>query len=80
MVADRDERSIGEETAERYVHALDEVSALGDLRDRSIFVGPYRRLFTAQCISSFGDWLGFLAVVSLAGAATKSNKDVAAPA
>jgi len=77
MVADRDERSIGEETAERYVHALDEVSALGDLRDRSIFVGPYRRLFTAQCISSFGDWLGFLAVVSLAGAATKSNKDVA---
>ncbi len=76
-MADRDERSIGKETAERYVQALDEVSALGDLRDRSIFVGPYRRLFTAQCISSFGDWLGFLAVVSLAGAATKSNKDVA---
>jgi dTMP kinase len=77
LVADRDERSRGKQTAERYVQALDEVSTLGDLPDRSIFVGPYRRLFTAQCVSSFGDWLGFLAVVSLAGAATKSNKDVA---
>ena len=67
-MADPVERSVGEETAERYVHALDDVSALGDLRDRSIFDGPYRRLFTAQCISSFGDWLGFLAVVSLASA------------
>ena len=77
MVADPSERSVGEETAERYVHALDDVSALGDLRDRSIFDGPYRRLFTAQVISSFGDWLGFLAVVSLAQAAGKSNPDVA---
>ena len=76
-MADREERSRGKQTAERYVQALDEVSTLGDLPDRSIFDGPYRRLFTAQCVSSFGDWLGFLAVVSLAGAATKSNKDVA---
>ena len=76
-MADRDERSIGGETAERYVHTLDEVAAHGDLPDRSIFVGPYRRLFTAQCVSSFGDWLGFLAVVSLAQAAGKSNADVA---
>jgi len=76
-VADPVERSVGEETAERYVNALDDVSTLGDLRDRSIFDGPYRRLFTAQCISSFGDWLGFLAVVSLAQSASKSNPDVA---
>jgi dTMP kinase len=70
-------RSPGEETAKRYVKALDDVGSLGDLPDRSIFVGPYRKLFTAQCISSFGDWLGFLAVVSLAAAAGKSNADVA---
>ena len=76
-MADPVERSVGEETAERYVNALDDVSTLGDLRDRSIFDGPYRRLFTAQCISSFGDWLGFLAVVSLAQSASKSNPDVA---
>ena len=55
-MADREERSRGKQTAERYVQALDEVSTLGDLPDRSIFDGPYRRLFTAQCVSSFGDW------------------------
>src|SRR4029077_10347146 len=72
-----DARSSGEETAKRYARALDDVSTLGDLSDRSIFVGPYRRLFTAQVVSSFGDWVGFLAVVSLAASAGKSNADVA---
>jgi dTMP kinase len=72
-----DARSSGEETAKRYSKALDDVSTLGDLPDRSIFVGPYRKLFTAQVISSFGDWVGFLAVVSLAASAGKSNADVA---
>jgi dTMP kinase len=75
-VAD-DPRSPGEETAKRYARTLDDVGGLGDLPDRSIFDGPYRTLFTAQCISSFGDWVGFLAVVSLAAAAGKSNPDVA---
>jgi dTMP kinase len=72
-----DPRSTGDETAQRYAKTLDDVGTLGDLPDRSIFVGPYRKLFTAQCISSFGDWVGFLAVVSLAQAAGKSNADVA---
>jgi dTMP kinase len=72
-----DPRASGEETAQRYVNALDDVGALGDLPDRSIFDTPYRKLFTAQVISSFGDWVGFLAVVSLAAATSKSNPDVA---
>jgi len=65
------------ETAQRYAKTINDVGTLGDLPDRSIFVGPYRKLFTAQCVSSFGDWVGFLAVVSLAQAADKSNADVA---
>jgi len=74
----RTERSVGEETAERYVHALDEVQGIGVKDERAgLFTGQYRRLFTAQVVSSFGDWLGFLAVVSLAQAAGKSNADVA---
>jgi len=74
----RTERSVGEETAERYVHALDEVQGIGVKDERAgLFTGQYRRLFTAQVVSSFGDWIGFLAVAYLAAVVGKSNAAVA---
>ncbi|MFI5041637.1 MAG: MFS transporter, partial [Acidimicrobiales bacterium] len=66
------------ETAERYANALGGVAHIGVRAERAgLFRGPYRRLFTAQVISSLGDWVGFLAITSLAAGAVKSNKDVA---
>jgi len=70
----RGDRSVGEETAEKYVHALSEV---GHLEPSKLFAGPYRRLFKAQLVSSLGDWIGFLAVIGLAAHVDQSNKDVA---
>jgi MFS family permease len=70
----RGDRTIGEETAERYVHAIGEV---GHIEQSGLFAGPYRRLFKAQLLSSFGDWIGFLAVIGLAAHVAQSNKDLA---
>ncbi|GAC1518190.1 MAG: hypothetical protein NVS1B12_10130 [Acidimicrobiales bacterium] len=68
------ERPPAEEAAARYTN----VAAIGDARAREgLFTGPYRRLFTAQVVSSLGDWVGFLAVTSLAARVGKSNADVA---
>jgi dTMP kinase len=68
------DRTASEETAARYVHAIEDVAGI---ERSSIFAGPYRRLFTAQVISSLGDWIGFLAVAGLAANVDKSNADVA---
>jgi MFS family permease len=80
----RTDKSVGEETAERYVQAIDEVQGIGAKESVSatkeqagLFTGPYRRLFTAQVVSSFGDWIGFVAVVALASSVGKSNAAVA---
>ena len=68
------ERPPAEETAARFAG----VASIGDARVREgLFTGPYRRLFTAQVVSSLGDWVGFLAVTSLAARVGKSNADVA---
>ncbi len=56
------------------------VNPFGDVAalDRTVLLkGPYRRLFKAQVVSSFGDWLGFLAITSLASQIGRSNSDVA---
>lgn len=71
------DRPIAEETAARYASALGDVAAIGDEHAAGLFTGPYRRLFTAQVVSSLGDWIGFLAVTSLAARVGKSNADVA---
>jgi dTMP kinase len=64
--------------AARYAAALGDVSAMGARDTRaSLFRGPYRRLASAQVVSSFGDWLGFLAITALAARVGKSNADVA---
>lgn len=66
----RGDRSAGEGTAGRYVDALGDVGAI----ERSgVFAGPYRRLFTAQVLSSYGDWIGFLAVTYLAAKAAGTS-------
>lgn len=70
----RGDRSVGEETAEKYVHAIGEV---GHLERSGLFAGAYRRLFKAQVVSSFGDWIGFLAVAALAAHVDQANQDVA---
>jgi len=68
------ERPPAEEAAARYAS----VASIGDAKAREgLFTGPYRRLFTAQVVSSLGDWVGFLAVTSLAARVGKSNADVA---
>ena len=67
----------GEEAAARYASALGDVAAIGKGERAGLFAGPYRRLFTAQVVSSLGDWVGFLAITSLAARAGKSNADVA---
>jgi len=56
---------------------LDDVAHIGVPDDRTLFKGPYRRLFSAQVVSSLGDWVGFLAITSLAARVGKSNADVA---
>lgn len=62
----------------RYANALGDVTSIGTRETRAgLFKGPYRRLFKAQCVSSFGDWLGFLAVAALAARVGRSNADVA---
>ncbi|MHB8464568.1 MAG: MFS transporter [Acidimicrobiales bacterium] len=63
-----------QETAARYVSAIADVGAI---KRTHVFAGPYRRLFAAQAVSSMGDWVGFLAVASLAQSLGKSNADVA---
>ncbi|GAC1304819.1 MAG: hypothetical protein NVSMB16_00130 [Acidimicrobiales bacterium] len=68
------DRAPAEEAAARYVN----VGSIGDPNERAgLFTGPYRRLFKAQVVSSLGDWVGFLAVTSLAARVGKSNADVA---
>ena len=58
--------------------ALGEVTHIAERETRAgLFRGPYRRLFEAQVVSSFGDWLGFLAIAAVAGRVGKSNADVA---
>jgi dTMP kinase len=64
--------------AARYASALGDVAAIGTRDTRAgLFRGPYRRLASAQVVSSFGDWLGFLAITALAARVGKSNADVA---
>lgn len=65
--------------AAAWSHAIGDVAGLGtrDAARAGLFKGPYRRLFTAQVVSSLGDWLGFLAIASLAARVGKSNADVA---
>jgi len=70
----RGDRSIGQEKADQYVNALGD---LGSIERVGLFGGGYRRLFKAQLVSSFGDWVGFLAVAALAAKVGKSNADVA---
>lgn len=70
--------SIPERTPAEEAAIFAGVASIGDPQARAgLFTGPYRRLFTAQVISSLGDWVGFLAVTSLAARVGKSNADVA---
>ena len=63
-----------QEPASRYVSAVADVGAI---KGAHLFAGAYRRLFSAQVVSSTGDWIGFLAVAALAKSLGKSNADVA---
>jgi len=64
--------------AARFANAIGDVTAIGRRDFRAgLFQGPYRRLFTAQCVSSLGDWLGFLAIAAIAANLDKSHADVA---
>lgn len=68
------DHSPGRDAADRYVKAL---GTVGHLEGSGLFAGLYRRLFRAQVVSSFGDWIGFLAVAALAAKVGRSNADVA---
>jgi dTMP kinase len=77
-VSPGDDRPDSEVVAARYASALGDVAAIGARDTRAgLFAGPYRRLFGAQVVSSLGDWLGFLAIASIAARVSKSNQDVA---
>ena len=53
-------------SAEGLPHAEELVGARVGRAKGALSVRPFRRLYTALVLSSFGDWLGFLATTALA--------------